>query len=148
MAYPTNTLGLVLDDTDRRVVGLKQYCAALRGLAAAGNVTSSQILDLMVGLHQDRVALAAAAATPGIGPYAQAQKNAPGLDIAAEFNNLLAGIDGAISWITANFPKDANGFLLAQNFGGPGGTPLDRQFTPAQTAGLRTALDSLTALIN
>jgi hypothetical protein len=146
LAYPTNSLSLVLEDVDRRCVDLKALCVRRKADLAGSDQPSTLILDLFTRLRQDRNTLAAAAATSGIGPYAQAQKGDANLDVAAAFNGLLSAIDSVTGWITANFPKDVNGFLLAKTLGADG--PVDRVFTAAQTAGLRTALDSVIAAIS
>jgi hypothetical protein len=138
-------LSLVLEDIDRRAVNVKGYCTRTRDLAAAGNVPSTTILDVLVRLIQDKAALQAAAGTPGIADFARDQKGDQGLDVVAEFTTMVSAMDGASGWITTNFPKDGSGILLAQTFGATG--PIDRQFTPAQTAGFRTQLDAVIATI-
>lgn len=145
MAYPTGMLSLVLEDIDRRAVSVKTYATQVRTEAAAGNIPSSRILDLFINLRQERGLLATAAATPGIAQFARDQKNNQSLDVVAEFNAMLAAIDGTTTWINTNFPKDGGGFLLERTLGV--NSPIDRTFTPAQTAGLRTQLDSLIATI-
>jgi len=145
MAYPTGMLSLTLEEIDRRLVGLKAYLQQVRTEAATSNVPSFRILNLYTRLIQDRAALTTAAAVPGIGTYAQEQKNQPGLNVVTEFNAVIAAVDQVSGWISANFPRDAGGFLLAQTLGASG--PEDRTFTPAQTAGLRAQLDSLIATI-
>lgn len=145
MAYPTGLLSLVLEDIDRRAINVKGYCQRTRDQAAAGNIPSATILDVLVRLIQDRTALQSAASTPGIADFARDQKDNQALDVVAEFTAMVAAISGAIEWVTTNFPKDGGGFLLAQTFGATG--PIDRQFTPAQTAGFRTQLDAVIGTI-
>lgn len=146
MAYPTGMLSITLEDIDRRMVGVKLYAAQVRAELLAGNVSSSRILDLVVNLRQERLALVTAASVQGIGAYAQAQKNNGTLDVVAEFNAVIAAIDSVTSWIGTNFPKDGSGFLLAQTMTADG--PLDRQFAPAVTSGLASQLANLVATIN
>lgn len=145
MAYPTGLLSIVLEDIDRRAAGIKLYVSQVKAEAAAGNIPSTRILDVFINLKQERVALAAATSTAGLPAYAQAQKNQPGLDVVAEFNAMTAAIDGVTSWIVNNFPKDAGGILLERTWGAS--SPVDRTFTPTQTAGFRTVLDTLIATI-
>lgn len=146
MAYPTGMLSLVLEDIDRRAIHIRQTAINVRAECAAGNVPSSRILNLFVFLKQERSAIVTASGTPGIVQFARDQKNSGTLDVVVEFNAMIAAIDGTTDWIDANFPKDGSGFLLAQTLTGSG--PLDRTFTPAQTAGLRTQLDAVVASIN
>ena len=138
-------LSIVLEDVDRRALSVKVQCQTIRTAAAAGNINSSDIVSIFNFLKTQRAGLAAASSTPGLGAYAQAQKNSPSLDVVAEFTGMLAAIDGVTAWIITNYPKDANGFLLERTWGA--NSPIDRVFTPAQTAGFRTALDSLIATI-
>jgi hypothetical protein len=112
---------------------------------SAGNVPATPIIDLAIRINSDRFTFDEARTIPGLVDYVRAQKNAPSLDVVAEFSSMLAAMDGVVSWIIANFPKDAGGFLLRETWGVSG--PVDRIFAPAQTAGLRTQLASLIATI-
>jgi quinol monooxygenase YgiN len=141
MAYPTNALSRTLEDLDRRAADVKSYCIRYRDNMAAGNVVATVIIDLAIRLNSDRVSFANAANVTGLAQYAKDQKNNQSLDVIAEFNAMVSAIDGCIGWVTTNFPKDANGFLLRETWGNNG--TVDRSFTPAQTAGLRTQLDGL-----
>jgi hypothetical protein len=125
--------------------GIKDNALSLRTSSAAGNVGSSQILRLATYLQDQRGRLAFIAAVPGIGAYVQAQLN-NSINIATEFNSLLVAMDDVVNWIVNNFPQ-SGGFLAAQTIGANGAI-LDRQFTPAQTSGLRPFLDALTGTIN
>lgn len=145
MAYPTGMLSIVLEDIDRRAAALKLYAQQVRAECAVGNVPSSRILDVYVNFKQERAALASAAATPGLTQFARDQKQNQTLDVVAEFNAMIAAIDGVTGWLETNFPKDAGGFLLAKSFSA--GTIVDRLFPASQTAGFRTQLDTLIAAI-
>jgi hypothetical protein len=138
-------LGITLSNIDRRILALKTVLQELRSVAAAGPLASSRLLSLYTTLVTERAELVTAAATPGILQYARDQKDNQTLDVVAEFNALVGLIDDLIAWIGTNFPKDANGYLLAQTLGPT--KPVDRTFTVAQTAGLRTQLDLLIAAI-
>lgn len=147
MAYPTGMLSFVLEGIDSRALKIKSYCQALRTAAATGPVQSGQILGVYQGLRQDRAALVAASATPGLAQYAKDQKNNQTLDVVAEFNGMVGAIDQVTAWIDSNFPKDTTTQALLERTLGTEG-PIERTFTTAQTAGLRTQLDSLIATIN
>ena len=155
MAFPSSTGTIQSDLSDawtsaRQASGqIKTRATSVRAACAAGNVGSSLILDFITFLFSNRTTLAASAATPGIAAYAQTAINNPALVVATEFNNMMAAIDACIAWVLANFPKDVNGFLLAVTFqGDSSGRVVDRQFTPTDTAGFRTVLDTLIASIN
>jgi hypothetical protein len=155
MAFPSST-GTVQDSlaqawaTARNTASsIKGRAQALSTQAAAGSIGSSAILDFATYLADAKIALTKAAQTGGIAAYAQAQINDPNIDIAAEFTAMMGAIDTTTAWVVDNFPKDGSGFLLARSFqAGSTGRTVDRQFTPAQTATLRTALDALADAIN
>lgn len=147
MAYPTGVLSTTLQQVDNTMIQLKDFAARQRDRMAAGSVPSTTILDdLFVRLRQAKTQLQSAASVPGLAEYARAQKSSDTLDVVTEFQAVVAAIDAVTAWITANFPKDANGFLLARTLGESG--PVDRQFTSAATATLRTQLDALIATID
>jgi hypothetical protein len=128
-----------------KAVQMKGYAQMLRNRLAAGNVGSREIIDADSTLRHYRGVFAQIAAMPGIAAEAQAQLGTPTLDVAAEFNAMNAAIDNVTTWLRANFPVDGSGFLLAYSWGATGTT--DRQFTPAQTAGLQSALAALIATV-
>ena len=146
MAYPTGTLGKVLDKIDERIAYLKQFCIRIRDRAASGPIQATTIVDTFINLQSERTALVGASAVPGLVAYAKAQKGDETLDIVVEFNAVIAAIDATIAWINTNFPKDANGFLLRETWGANG--PVDRTFTVAQTANFRTVLQGIIDRIN
>lgn len=146
MAWPTGMLSITLEQIDRRALEIKRYCTDVRNRAAAGNIPSTTFIDLFITLRKDRVIIAAAAAVPGIIAYAQAQKSNGTLDAVVEFNAMLTAIDNVTAAINNACPKDGSNFLLLRTLGADG--PIDRQFTPGQTAALRGVLDTLIAAIN
>lgn len=152
MTFPSDT-GTKLDTLESAWHGarstaatIKQRATALRSLSTAGPVNSTGILTYLVNLVSDRATLARYAAVSGIGPYAQAQVSDNTLNVATEFAAMTSACDGVISWIAMNFPKDASGFLLAQQFSA--NQIIDRQFATATLAPLRTQLDTLIATID
>lgn len=154
-AFPS-TSGSVQESLDsawrraRQVAGdIKQRTTMLNNAAAAGNISSSAILSYATQLADAKVALASVASVSGIGAYAQEQIADPTFDIVTSFNDMVAAVDAVTAWIIANFPKDGDGYLLATLFSPDNnGRTQDRQFTPVQTANLRTALNGLLATIN
>jgi len=128
---------------------VKNQASSLRTSSAAGNVASGLILSVTNGLADAKAALNRSAACVGIAAYAQAQIADGTVDVAATFTAMLSAIDGVTSWVVTNFPKDGTGTLLATKFNADNsGHTQDQQFTSAQTAGLRTALDALIAAID
>jgi hypothetical protein len=149
MAFPA-TGDLAYTWTFVRAVAaqVKSRTVDLRTRSAAGPVSRLSVINLTSYLADARATLVNAAATPGIGPYAQAQTNDPQLNIAAEFTAMIAAIDETITWIVANFPQDANGFLALYQWNGLTGRMTEASFSSAQLAQLRTRLDALSATIS
>lgn len=137
MAWPTGVLSIVLEDVDRRMLEVKALAERARTQLAT-DTQSTYIVDLFIRLRAARLEFADAAAVPGIADYARAQKNDPNLDAVTEFQSVMAAIDDITSWITGNFPKDGQGYLLAKQFTQDG--TVDRSFAPGNTATLRTLL--------
>lgn len=128
---------------------VKARSASLNASCAAGDVGSSSLLDYATFLADAKLALNTASSVTGIAAYAQQQIGDDTFDIVESFTTMVAQIDATTAWFVANFPKDGNGFLLAKIFAGANnGRTQDRQFTPAQTAGLRTVLVALIATID
>lgn len=153
MAFPSD-IGTKQDDLTRAwrsarswAGGVKQRAQTLSDQSAAGIATSSQILEFATFLAEAKVQLTIARNVPGIGAYAKSQVDDPALDIAAEFTAMVTALDNTTAWVVANFPKDGNGWLLAQTMLTTGRTT-DRVFSAAGTATLRTVLDALIATIN
>jgi hypothetical protein len=145
MAYPTGMLAVTLQDIDRLAIQLKAY--ANNAVAALnGTVTSTQVLAMFSHLSNVKAQFSAAAGVSGLAQYAKDQKNSQSLDVVAEFTAMIAAIDTCRSWISTNFPKDANGYLLAATLGEA--ALVDRTFTSAQTVNLKTVLQSLAATIS
>lgn len=147
MAYQTGLASRELAKADLTIASVKSGCAAVSTAAAAGNIPSATILNLFVKLKQDRATLIAAREVNGILEMARLEKNLPAMDVRADFDDVVAGIADVTAWIEANFPKGGPGsiYLLAQTLGPS--SPVDRTFTPAETATFRTVLDALVARI-
>lgn len=134
-----------LSNAQATAKNLKTHATNLRAQMAAGNIEADQIVDLYRYLIQTKDRLNAVAAIPGIAQYAKDQFNNQSLDIVAEFNAMVTEIQDTIDLIVSIFPKDGNGYLLKDKLIATG---IDnRDFTPAQTATLRTQLDALIATI-
>jgi len=147
MAYnatmkPAEAIGII----DAQLRWIRQQAQAAVA-ALAGNVTATQIFQMLDNIRSPLALINAAAAVPGIAVYAQAQlPNNPAYDVVTEFTNTINVIQGVINWIVANFPKDAGGFAQAYTIATNGDrTPVT--FTPAQTAGLATQFNSIVTQI-
>ncbi len=147
MAFPASTLRLApaLDRVAGELTNLKSYAAGRRVAMAAGNVGSGWVLDIWANLFAIKTRLQALAAIPGLDVYAQEQYGNGGLNIATEFNAVLAAVDAVRSNIQSTYPVDGSGNLLAVQFGA--GVFTESQFTPVQTATLRGLLSTLESTI-
>ena len=107
-----------------------------------GTVTANQVFQIVDNLRSPLQIFAQVAAIPGIAAYAQAQFNDATYDVATEFTNMVNTINAVVNWVVTNFPKDTGGFAQAYTLAADGSrTPVT--FTPAQTAGLTTALNAV-----
>lgn len=153
MAFPSSngsvqvSLAEAWADARAAAANVKSRAQQASVASAAGTLTGDAAVSLSTFLADSKVQLQRDAGVSGIGAYAQSQIGDPTLNVATEFNGLLTALDAVVSWIIANFPKDASGRLLHQTLTAAG-RPVSAPFTAAQTAGLRTALDGLIAAIN
>jgi hypothetical protein len=111
-----------------------------------GNVNANQIFQLLDNLRAPMGIFSSVAAIPGIATYAQSQFNDATYNVAAEFTSMTSALQAVIDWVVNNFPKGTGGFVQAYTINADGSrTPT--VFTPAQTAGLTTALNAVVASI-
>lgn len=125
---------------------VKQRTQGMLAASNAGPVDGAALINYLRDLVVAKIKLAERAATPGLAAYAQTQYNDPALNIANEYNSMLSAINSTIVWISTNFPKDGNGYLLYEQIGGDG-TVSYRSFTTAQLATFRAQLTALIATI-
>jgi hypothetical protein len=131
----------------RAATQLKQASEQVNAASLAGPITSRTILNYVVFLADKRDEIVAYAAVPGLNAYAQEQVDDTELDIGAEFVAMRNALDAARDWIVANFPKDGNGWLLAQSITAQGRLT-ERTFSTAALAVFRTQLQGLIAAID
>jgi hypothetical protein len=149
MAFPASNQNLA--DAYRLLKGrandVRTQSVSLRAASLAGAVAADRILNYASMLARSKVEMTALAATPGLATYAQAQENNGALNIATEYNTMVAQIDATVAWIVSNFPQDGGGFKLAFTMANDG-TPVYRTFDTASLATFRTALDALITTIS
>ncbi len=112
----------------------------------ASNVNATQVFQILDDIRSQLTVFNQVAAIPGIGGYAQAQFNDNTYNVATEFSAMVAAVQGVVDWTVTNFPKGAGGFLQAYTINADGSRTA-AVFTPAQTAGLTTALNAVIASI-
>jgi hypothetical protein len=147
MAFPaSSTQADALDTIRKTAVRLKSHALSAKDALAAGNRSANDIIGLMVMFQEAVRTWDGVSSTPGLVAYAREQFDDPALDIAAEFTAMRNAALAVTAWVQNNFPKDASGYLLKEQFDDEIGLAV-RSFTPAQTLGLRNTIDAFTATI-
>lgn len=114
---------------------------------AAGNVDTNYIFLLLDRLRQTIITLNQVKGVAGLNAYATAQLPSYAGAMVADINATISACQACIDSVISTFPKDSTAlWVLAESINADGSRTL-RQFTPAQTAGLRTALTNLVATI-
>lgn len=128
-----------------RATQAKKLASDSKALMLAGPVSGNVIRQLLDALITAKAELQTAAAVNGIVAYAQSQEGDPEYDVAAQFTTLVDACTGVISWIVANIPT-SGGYVQMETWSASGVSV--RTFSTAQTAGLRTQLDTIIAAVN
>ena len=141
------TLSTALNQAQTTAAGLKRMAQRIRADCLAGNISGYVLTqELMPALVAADVVFADVSSQPGLAAFAQDQvPDQPSYDPAAEFVTMRNAVDGVGAWIIANIPK-SGGKLTYETISATG-VAAD-EFTPAQTAGLVTELDTLIATID
>ena len=79
-------------------------------------------------------------ATTGLAEYAKNAEVDQAYDVAAEFTSMQAAIDAALGWMNTNIPTSVT---VKNPTVWDDSTLISNTFTPAQTAGLQTALGAV-----
>lgn len=128
-----------------RATQLKKLATDSKALMLAGPVSASAVRQLLDLFIQGKAELNTAAAVSGIVDYAKAQEGDEAYDVAAEFTAMVSAAEGVINWIVANMPTNS-GYVLAEQWSASGVSV--RTFSTAETAGLRTTLDTFIATVS
>ena len=145
MTFPTSRemLATGLSRAQSQASSIKRIAQNNRDRMAAGPITAGGVISLMDNLSGALATFQVVSGLPGIADYANAQL---GQDVVADFTAMSDATAAARNWIITAIPKDAGGFLLLETIDA-NGVRTERNFTSAQTEGLRTALDALIATI-
>ena len=145
MPYKTNSLAKTLDEIDEVMIRLKAFAVSINNQMAAVNVDADYVINIRQRCLRDKATLQSLASTPGLVQYAKDQKNDQAYDIGAAYTSVVTAIDNLAAGIVSAFPKDGSNYLLERQFSATGVTI--REFTPAQTSGLRTLVSAISAAI-
>ena len=126
-------------------VQLKLNIDAIVSTLAASNASYDYLRGVYQTLERANTQFNALEATPGLADYAKIQENDPAYDVAAEFIAMQGAITTAITWMQNNVPLTVDVKPVA-NWGD--GNLISTEFTPAQTAGFRTVLATVSAAIS
>lgn len=142
----TQTLSQAWEDAQSIARQLKSAAQAMKDTSLGAATASTRVLHFERELRSYHGKLAVIGALPDITEYVTALPDTPlGYDVALEFTTMQNTIAATVTWIRNNFPKEIGGYLLAQTWGANG--PVDRTFTSAELAGLRTQIDALLVYI-
>lgn len=149
MAFRTGvSLGDGFQDAKSQAAWIKNVMAQAVTVLA-GNADSNFIFQLTDNLRSAITLLNRDSAVSGMPAYAQSQYNDVAYNVGTEFTNMVNALNACVSWVVTNFPKDGTGKLLAYTFNADNsGGRVPVSFTPAQTAGLTSALNSAIATIS
>lgn len=146
MALQSNNTQLAGDAFQAIRVNAASYKAQAQNALVslqAGSVNSDFVFRMLDQTASVIVALTAWRAVSGLDAYATGQGYPT--TISTDCTATITAAQAIITWVAANFPA-ANTFLQSHTLNADGSrTP--RSFTPAQTAGLQTAMTNFIATI-
>jgi hypothetical protein len=131
-------------EVKRQAVHLKQTLNGMILRMSSESIDYDYLAMLYNTLEAANVRFDALKGTPGLSAHAKTQENDPAYDVAAEFAAMQTAITNAQAWIVNNVPLNVALVSPAQ---WTNGVKIDALFTSAQTAPLRTVLQTVTASI-
>lgn len=126
-------------------VQLKINLQSFNVTMAAGNIGYDFIRGIYRTLARANNQFTQLRSTPGLLAYAKSQEDDVAYNVAAEFSDMQAAITSAISWLEGNVPTSVT---IKPVTSWDDSTLISNEFTPAQTAQLRTRLASVVATIS
>ena len=152
MALPASTTSLptVLYETQNLAQGMRAVAQGAVTTLAAQNVDAVWVFNFLDRFYSLGLALSTWAATPGLDEFAIANvKMTPPYagSYTADINATIAAAQACVNWVVTNFPKDSTNTYILAFVLNANGSRTPAQFTPAQTVGLRTALNAFIATI-
>ena len=124
----------------RAAVQLRLNLTAMISRLAAQSVDYDYLSDIYMTLKRANDQFNSLKTTPGLSQFAQDQENDPAYDVAAEFTAMQSEIASCMTWIEGVAPATVN---LKPPASWDGSTLISNTVTPAQSAGLRTALQGV-----
>ena len=147
MAFRVGGLGAAYATVQNEARNLRRFAVTAQANLAAGNISANAVISVLTHMTGSIAVFDLISAIPGLAAYAQNEENDGGYDVAAEFTAMRIEAIGTRDWILTNFPTAASGEIIKDTLQSDGSITV-RQFTPAETAGLQSALGLLISTIN
>lgn len=138
----TDSLAIALDQVRSIAAGIKNQGNTAIATLQGSSVSTDWVFALLDALRNVVSTLNALKTTQGLDAYASAQWPSYTGTLSADIGTVATNATNCISWVTINFPVDSGGFLMGYTLNADGSRTA-RQFTPAQTTGLVTSLQTL-----
>jgi len=146
-ASSSTSLQIILQTLQALAAQTKAQAGNALTILQTQNVTTNFVFAFLDQMGALIATLNTWKSTAGLNAYATA--NLPGYagTLTTDIDAVIAAGQACITWVVNNFPKDStNTYILSETLNGDGTRTL-RQFTPAQTAGLQTLVQSFIATI-
>ena len=150
MAYPASAvrLAVALEQIDQTLVQVRDLAVSVRQQAAAGPLSADVLqLGLLPRLNALVELLDGYQGLPGLGAYIAQEKGAVVADPVAELVAARGAAAALRSWIIGAFPRHGDHVLL-HRWDAATGQKTARTFSVAETAEMRTRIDTFTGTIS
>lgn len=144
-ALTKNSLAYALNQVQNYAAQAKDRATSAVAVMAAGPVDTLFVFSLLDQLNGLIAGLNAVKSTAGLDAYATVQVSSYVGTMSTDITATINAAQACIDWVVANFPSNT-GFLMGEQLNA-NGTRTQRSFSTVQTAGFRTALNSLLATI-
>jgi len=145
MSFRTDGLSKAYSKAQSESIRVKTFATQAGAALAAGTVSANAVIQIMTNLKSSIETWDTVSSLPGIAQYAKDQEDDQAYDVVVEFLAMRNEAVAARDWVINNFPE-SGGFIQKDTLEVDGSITV-RQFTPAQTVGLQTALNDLVAAI-
>lgn len=144
MPLSTSSIRNVASGVISEARAVKGFCQQAITQSAAGPVSANSVLGLCQRLNASKanILVPAQVNNAAMTSLAQDLGLADGPAAVAAVQDVVNSITNTIDWVVANFPKDAQGYIQKDTLNADGSVAV-RQFTSAQTSGLRVALQTV-----
>lgn len=142
----SNALPVAVERVKLLAGSFKAEAVSIRDTSAAGNITADDFFRFLDRFSELGKQLAAIQITPAMDTWAANNIEGYSGVLSVDVDTAISAAVGVVSWIRSNFPNDGT-YVLSHQINVDGSLTA-RTFTPAQTAGFRTALASFILTIS